>query len=208
MKVRMIYLSHSPRIQFPKDNFSRQIKKLQEILKQGNFFLGEVTGYYNLRTKEALSRFQEAEGLRVTGELDPLTCCRLTGGKSKEVAPIENSRLSTALPRANILIAKSERRLTLFDGNSPLRQFPIAIGKPATPTPVGNYAIATKIFNPGGVLGSRYMGLNYDSYGIHGTNAPWLIGQMVSHGCIRMYNNNAEDIFALVSVGTPVYIRD
>jgi lipoprotein-anchoring transpeptidase ErfK/SrfK len=117
-------------------------------------------------------------------------------------------RRSIALPRANILITKSARRLTLLNDNTAIRSYPIAIGKTGTPTPVGNFAIAAKIMNPGGVLGTRWMGLNYDTYGIHGTNAPWLIGQMVSHGCIRMHNSNAEELFALVNIGTPVYIRD
>ncbi|MCE5286706.1 MAG: L,D-transpeptidase [Pelosinus sp.] len=117
-------------------------------------------------------------------------------------------RNNLALPRASILITKSTRQLTLLDGNTSLRSYPVGIGKIGTPTPVGNFAIAAKVMNPGGVLGTRWMGLNYDSYGIHGTNAPWLIGQMVSHGCIRMHNSNAEELFALVNVGTPVYIRD
>lgn len=43
---------------------------------------------------------------------------------------------------------------------------------------------------------------------IHAVNAPWLIGQMVSHGCIRMHNAHVEDIFAFVRIGTPVYIRN
>ncbi len=119
-----------------------------------------------------------------------------------------NMRKSSAQARPSILIAKSNRHLTLFVGSSPLRQYPVAIGKAATPTPSGNYAIATKILRPGGVLGTRWMGLNYDSYGIHGTSSPWLIGKMVSNGCIRMHNHNAEDLFSLIHVGTPVYIRD
>lgn len=112
------------------------------------------------------------------------------------------------LPRANILLVKSQRQLTLFDGNSPVRQYPVAIGKSATPTPTGNFTIATKVFNPGGVLGTRWLGLNYGAYGVHGTNAPWLIGQMVSNGCIRMHNAHAEELYTLVNIGTPMYIRD
>ena len=121
---------------------------------------------------------------------------------------LSSPRKSAALARANIWIAKSSRQLTLFDGSTTLRQYAIAIGKPSTPTPSGNFAIATKIMNPGGVLGTRWMGLNFDAYGIHGTNSPWLIGSMVSNGCIRMHNHNAEELFALISLGTPVYIRD
>ncbi|WP_215830434.1 L,D-transpeptidase [Pelorhabdus rhamnosifermentans] len=43
---------------------------------------------------------------------------------------------------------------------------------------------------------------------IHVFSKPWLIGQMVSNGCIRMHNVHAEDIFSLASLGTPVFIRD
>ena len=156
-----------------------------------------------LYVPERLSTVKLSEGDRL------IKYCQRNPAIVTEVTPITHNRRATfALPRANIMIVKSQRQLTLFDGNSPIRQFPIAIGKVATPTPVGNYAIATKIVNPGGVLGSRWMGLNFDAYGIHGTNRPWLIGQMVSNGCIRMHNSNAEELFALTYVGTPVYIRD
>jgi LysM repeat protein len=45
-----------------------------------------------------------------------------------------------------------------------------------------------------------------DGYGIHGTNQPELIGQMVSHGCIRMYNKDVEQLYDQVALGTPVHI--
>ena len=165
---------------------------------------------YDQEFRDVIARFQELEKITVTGELDPLTYCRLLAAAESEVtmADTPKKRATANIARPNILITKSVRRLTLFSGNSPIRQFPIAIGKPSTPTPSGNYAVATKVVNPGGVLGSRWMGLNYDTYGIHGTNRPWLIGQMVSNGCIRMHNANAEDIFNLITVGTPVFIRD
>lgn len=120
----------------------------------------------------------------------------------------QKKRESTKLNNAKITIVKASRLLTILDEDTPIYQYPIAIGKPSTPTPEGNYVIATKISNPGGILGSRWLGLNYDAYGIHGTNRPWLIGQMVSNGCIRMHNDNVEILFSLVSLGTPVFIRD
>ena len=43
-------------------------------------------------------------------------------------------------------------------------------------------------------------------YGIHGTDKPWSIGQAVSHGCVRMYNQDAEELYGKVPVGTPVRI--
>lgn len=56
-----------------------------------------------------------------------------------------------------------------------------------------------------GVLGTRRLVLG-DGYGIHGTNAPETIGRSVSHGCVRVRNEDIEKLFEMVAVGTPVYI--
>ena len=56
-----------------------------------------------------------------------------------------------------------------------------------------------------GVLGTRRLELG-DGYGIHGTNAPESIGRSVSHGCVRMRNEDIERLYDMVPVGTPVYI--
>lgn len=56
-----------------------------------------------------------------------------------------------------------------------------------------------------GVLGTRRLVLG-DGYGIHGTNAPESIGRSVSHGCVRLRNEDIEKLFDMVAVGTPVYI--
>lgn len=127
-----------------------------------------------------------------------------------EVEPVERMPAAdrVVLQQPAIFIVKSRRSLILLNGKAAVGTYPVALGKPSTPTPLGNFAIATKIPHPGGVLGSRWMGLNFDAYGIHGTNRPWLIGQLVSNGCIRMHNEHVEEVFNLVRLGTPVYIRD
>jgi len=56
-----------------------------------------------------------------------------------------------------------------------------------------------------GVLGTRRLELG-DGYGIHGTDHPESIGQSVSHGCVRMRNEDIERLYPMVAVGTPVYI--
>ena len=48
------------------------------------------------------------------------------------------------------------------------------------------------------------MGLGYKGYGIHGTNRPTSIGKAASHGCIRMRNQDVEELFDLVQVGDEV----
>lgn len=121
-----------------------------------------------------------------------------------------------------IVINLAGRSLALYDGNTKVRLYPIAIGKPSTPTPVGYYKISSKDKNPtwtdpsnpknsipsgpSNPLGYRWMQL-YGNYGIHGTNNPKSIGKYVSNGCIRMWEENVEELFELVEIGTPVEIN-
>ncbi len=56
-----------------------------------------------------------------------------------------------------------------------------------------------------GVLGTRRLKMG-DGYAIHGTNKPETIGQSVSHGCVRMRNEDIERLYPMVPVNTPVYI--
>jgi lipoprotein-anchoring transpeptidase ErfK/SrfK len=67
---------------------------------------------------------------------------------------------------------------------------------------------------PGGVdnpLGARalylYRGGRDTLYRIHGTNAPWTIGQAMSSGCIRMVNEHVEELYDRVRVGSRVIVR-
>ena len=57
--------------------------------------------------------------------------------------------------------------------------------------------------NPMGVAAMTLAGLDY---AIHGTNQPSSIGHFVSHGCIRMFNEDVTDLFGRVDVGTPVVV--
>jgi lipoprotein-anchoring transpeptidase ErfK/SrfK len=64
-------------------------------------------------------------------------------------------------------------------------------------------------YMPGGVdnpLGARAMYLGSTLYRIHGSNEPWTIGTNVSSGCIRMRNEDVEDLYGRVKVGTKVVV--
>ena len=56
-----------------------------------------------------------------------------------------------------------------------------------------------------GVLGTHRLSLG-DGYAIHGTNRPETIGRSVSHGCIRLRNEDIRELYSMVPVGTPVFI--
>ncbi|WP_036696268.1 L,D-transpeptidase [Paenibacillus taiwanensis] len=110
-------------------------------------------------------------------------------------------------PNYRIIVDLSDRRLYLLDNNIVIRGFPVGIGRMVTSTPVGDYVIINKQPNPGGPFGAFWMGLSKPHYGIHGTNDPSSIGQLVSHGCIRMYNSDVLQLASIVPVGTRVTIR-
>jgi len=119
-----------------------------------------------------------------------------------------------------VIINIPSRMLELYSGNTLIKEYPITVGKPSTPTPLGSFTIINKEINPiwmppgcdyivlsgpNNPLGYRWIGF-LDLYGIHGTNAPWAIGQAVSNGCIRMQEENVEELFEIVKYGTPVRV--
>lgn len=106
----------------------------------------------------------------------------------------------------NILINTTARTLTLYKNGKIYKTYPVAVGKPSTPTPKGNFRIVNKAFKPGGPFGARWLGLSIYGYGIHGTNNPSSIGKAVSNGCIRLSNANVIELANLVPIGTPVKI--
>ncbi|MBC8014144.1 MAG: L,D-transpeptidase family protein [Sporomusaceae bacterium] len=135
-------------------------------------------------------------------------------------SPSVFAQLNPEMAAPSIIINLPSRTLELYSSGNLVKVYPIAIGKPSTPSPLGNFQITNKEVDPpwihprtGNVvpsgpdnpLGYRWMEFT-PLYGIHGTNAPWAIGLAVSNGCIRMHEENAEELFDIVSYGTPVQI--
>jgi lipoprotein-anchoring transpeptidase ErfK/SrfK len=56
-----------------------------------------------------------------------------------------------------------------------------------------------------GVLGTHRLNIG-DGYALHGTNKPETIGQSVSHGCVRLRNEDISRLYSMVTIGTPVFI--
>jgi L,D-transpeptidase ErfK/SrfK len=68
------------------------------------------------------------------------------------------------------------------------------------------YGASTVPPGPENPLGEYWIGLSLNKYGIHGTNFPWGVGRMVSHGCIRLYPEHIAKLFHETPSGTPVEI--
>ncbi len=118
-----------------------------------------------------------------------------------------------------IVINTRISRLALYYDNKLVKTFPIAVGKSDT-TPPGTYWVMKKEIDPAlywygeyipprspiNGLGTRFLQLSNPTYGIHGTTKPWEIGKRISHGCIRMFNQDIEAIDAFINVGTKVIV--
>lgn len=99
------------------------------------------------------------------------------------------------------------RVLQLYKNGVLIKRYPVAVGKPSTPTPLGHWVIIKKGLW-GEQFGGHFMRLNVPGgiYGIHGTDMPASISRAVSHGCVRMNNNDAKELYGTVPLGTPVNI--
>ncbi|MDG0790953.1 L,D-transpeptidase [Cohnella ginsengisoli] len=106
-----------------------------------------------------------------------------------------------------IIVDLSDRALYLLQDDTVVNGYPVGIGRMVTQTPTGEYRIINKQAHPGGPFGAFWMGLSAPHYGIHGTNDPSSIGHLVSHGCIRMYNEDVIALSRIVPIGTRVTIR-
>ncbi|WP_304362821.1 L,D-transpeptidase family protein [Bacillus toyonensis] len=122
-----------------------------------------------------------------------------------------------------IIINKAINQLAFYERGKLNKVFKVATGKYQSLTPEGKFKIVNKIKNrpyykggiPGGdprnPLGTRWLGLNArgtwgTTYAIHGNNNPSSIGKHVSHGCIRMFNNEVEELYDRITLNTPVVI--
>lgn len=114
-----------------------------------------------------------------------------------------------------------ERELDVIQAGKVIDTIAVAIGTTETPTPLGLFYVTDPLdftHNDTGKYGAYALGLSgfsevLDSFdggppqiAIHGTNAPDLIGQDVSNGCIRMANEDILAVVEVVSLGTAVTI--
>lgn len=119
-----------------------------------------------------------------------------------------------------IVINIPQLQLYLFSEGHVVKQYPIAVGKKRTQTPVGKFKILQMAKNPAwkspwtgkvtppglsNPLGTRWIRF-FDGYGIHGNNDSKSIGTFASHGCVRMHNRDVEELYNNVHIGMPVHV--
>jgi lipoprotein-anchoring transpeptidase ErfK/SrfK len=124
------------------------------------------------------------------------------------------------LDQYRVKVELGARRISVLDGATVLIQGPIAVGAPATPTPTGLYylRVLLRASDPNTVYGPYAFGLSGHSdvltsfnggdgeLGLHGNNDASVLGNDITHGCIRMANDAITKLAALLPLGTPVEI--
>ncbi|MFQ5687724.1 MAG: L,D-transpeptidase family protein [Candidatus Scalindua sp.] len=133
-------------------------------------------------------------------------------------------RLKILKGNVTVLVDKSDFTLTLLLDGHFIKQYPVGTGK-SDKTPEGKFVVDNKLINPvwyspdgiyqfgdpKNVLGTRWIGFEDKKglygYGIHGTAEPDSIGKEMSNGCIRLRNEDIEDLFDYVKVKMTVVIQ-
>lgn len=178
-----------------------------EIAKEGQSI------HYIIRPGDSLSGLAKKYGVTVgwIKQANALSGDKLMIGKS---LIIPQSRLS-------VLVDKSDNKLYLSEDGKLLKTYIVSTGANNS-TPVGVFKATDKLEDPtwyktGAVippgnkdnqLGTRWIGITAKGYGIHGTTEPEKLGQSVSAGCVRMKNEDVEDLYSLIPSGTEITIQD
>ena len=124
-----------------------------------------------------------------------------------------------AADAVRLVVDLSDRQLSVVQGDEVERTYSVAIGKPAHPTPQGEFRIQRIIWNPRWVppdaswargkrargpgdprnpMGRVKMFFKEPDYYVHGTHQEDSLGQAESHGCIRMRNADVIDLAKVV----------
>jgi len=135
---------------------------------------------------------------------------------SSKVADVKSVRLVVDL---------SDRRVYVYENTLVKISYPVAVGQPGWETPIGTFKVSQKYQNPvwqhpitgekvlpgkKNPLGKWWIGFGSVGdllIGFHGTNDETLVGQPVSHGCLRMRNSDIGKLYQQTSAGTVVTVR-
>ncbi|MET0866902.1 MAG: L,D-transpeptidase [Pseudorhodoplanes sp.] len=154
---------------------------------------------------------------------------RLFLGMFYSQIPKETVAFNEKYPAGTIIVRQSERRLYYVLGNGQALRYAVAVGREGaawagvstvsnkrewptwTPTPeILRRQPNLPRFMEGGPqnpMGARALYLGDTLYRIHGTNEPWMIGEEVSSGCIRMTNEDVIDLYGRARVGATVIVQ-
>lgn len=162
---------------------------------------------------------------------DPETPATVNPGWLKVLLPTRPNGSTGWVPESSVAVTRTPfrvlidlagRSLRVENAGASVLEAKVAVGTAENPTPVGASYVTELIenVNPDGSYGPYAFGLALHSetltefaggpgqVGVHGTNQPQLIGQPVSHGCVRLTNDDVRRLVDLqLPLGVPVFIR-
>jgi lipoprotein-anchoring transpeptidase ErfK/SrfK len=119
---------------------------------------------------------------------------------------------------AQIVVHRGSRTIDVYRNGKLAVHGTVAVGAPGMETPLGHYYVSARFVPDDPFLGvfavetSAYSKLSEwpggGVVGIHGTSMPQLLGQAVSHGCVRVSNQTASALRRFAPLGTPIWITD
>ena len=134
--------------------------------------------------------------------------------------PEESKTMAT-----RIVLSLKERRVYVYQDDKVIANYQVAIGKRGWETPRGEFSVIEmqedpawknpwngRVSAPGpnSPLGERWIGFSRSDnkyIGFHGTPGEHVMGQAVSHGCVRMRNRDVKELYELVDTGIPVIVQ-
>ncbi len=155
---------------------------------------------------------REAKAIAVTPPEEPATQTISALGSSTQTLPL------------SLVLNLSARRVSVYRGEMLISSYAVAVGREGWNTPTGQFSVFQKQVNPAwehpftgevlppgpeNPLGARWIGFWSDgtnSIGFHGTPDESVIGSAVSHGCVRMHNEDVLALYEQVGLNTPVTV--
>lgn len=181
---------------------------------------------YNISNKHNVPAPSDTAGQECLGQIK-----RINHFKTSVIR--EDQPLKIITGKFRIEVDKSDFTLTLYLNNDYVKEYLVAVGNPKeSPTPEGNFKVSltkrlvnppwqtppdpitgkTELIlfgDPRHIIGTRWIGFNEnDKIGIHGTKDPLSLGRAITNGCIRMRNEDIEELFDLIPGGTEVTIQE
>lgn len=141
------------------------------------------------------------------------------GGAATQAAAAERAETAAAQDGFHIIVDLSDRMLYVTEDGETVREYQVAIGKPAHPTPTGSFRVNRLVWNPRWVppdaewarnrrpreagdprnpMGKVKIFFRAPDYYIHGTRETDSLGQAESHGCVRMRNADVIELARMV----------
>lgn len=203
------------RARFPHSEGAGKAEKAIEEINIKILFSGTITDdsfAYEVQPGDALAKIASKFGTTVA-------LIKKSNGLQTDLI-IPGRLLKVNKAKFEIHVDKSDNILTLKKSDGEVvKTYVISTGENLS-TPEGMFKIEEKLISPpwykdGGVvepgspeyeLGSRWMGLSASGYGIHGTRDASSLGKHITNGCVRMKNEDAEELYDIIPRGTKVII--